>query len=276
MKNCLVTKLKRTVDNPNLALLGELPVVVNSSFSVSSQQQIKVRANKNAISLTENGTPTNEITIEPDGSPTPIYVMEECIVFLPYYYIAKLFISPIEDINVKYYGYKSSSNFIQLTIQGTNSVNLGELPINIKYADLGDCTIKLSADTYPNLTNFTTGATNKKQLINLVEIKNKMPSLQIFYVYVPAGNYTGTVEDLGGIKTLTNITGLTISGAMENFVAAQRQSYSGRAGRTTGSVSLKWCRNFTFQGVDNLVLGTAKTLSWTATTITFDGTTIDA
>lgn len=90
---------------------------------------------------------------------------------------------------------------------------------------------------------------------------------------------TGELSQLGSLVNLTTIKlaqnsgyDSLISGTIESFVAAQRL-----AGRTTESgISCVFNHtNITFNG--SLVSSSSvKTLSWTATTITYDGVTIEA
>lgn len=280
MENCIKTQLKSVVDNSNLPLVGELVVKVNSNIIVLPKVPITIRADKNAISTINGGTPVDSISITDTTNPTTIYVSSECTVFIPQYNLNTLQISPLEDINVNYVS--AIFGRIDLTILAiTNNVDLGVAPASSVGLHLADNTIELSASAYPVLGVLTTQITNKNIKVNIADLCSKAPVLREYKCYTNVEKIVGEFADFGNCKSIEAIYGFGKAGTLESFVVAQRATYhqgqsDERAGRTIGSVNLFWCQNLTFQGVNAGIQGSVKTLSWTENTITFDGTTINA
>lgn len=280
MKNCLVTKLKSVVLNDSLLRLGELPINIGAgSFLISPSEETTVRADKNVLSLTNGGTGTNSVTI-PAGTisaGTTVYVSGECTVYIPQYIVQKISISPKNDIDIKYLGVNANTQGLYITIpNNTSTAELGTLPKKCVQATLDSNLINFNFDSYPKLRVISANNLFKTIEYNVEEIAQKCPELRTFGLFTTADKITGDFEDFGTLKHIEAISGFRGGGTMEGFVAAQRVASGDRAARTTGSISLIWCDSITFQGVGNIVQGTAKTLSWTANTITFDGTTIEA
>jgi len=277
MENCLITKLKGTVDNVNLPKIGELVVKLNNSFSLTSENVITVRANKNAISLVSGGPYSNSVNVPAGLSvPTTIYISEECTVFIPKYYLHTIVMNPSDNIDLNFAGeldvLEGGVGF-DVPIVGIK-FDLGTAPKKLIYISAYDYTISFNGDSYPSLKRVSFNSTNKDQVINISDLVSKAPRLEEYKCY--SNHQNGTFVDFGNAKRLNLIYGFIGSGTMEGFVAAQRLAFGDRGARTTGSVNLLWCTKITFQGVGGLVLGSVKTLSWTADTITFDGTTINA
>jgi hypothetical protein len=277
MENCLVTKLKGTVDNVNLSKIGELVVKTKGNIILTSENAITVRANKNAISLVNGGPYSNSVNVPAGMNPaTQIYVSEECTVFIPKYYLHTITINPSDNIDLNFTGefdvLEGGVGFGAVAV-GTK-FDLGIAPKKLVNISASNYTISFNGDSYPILKKVSFESTNKDQVINISDLVSKAPLLEEYRCY---SNYqNGTFEGFGNAKRLNLIYGFNGTGTMEGFVAAQRLASGDREARTTGSANLMWCGNITFQGVSNLVLGSVKTLSWTADTITFDGTTINA
>jgi hypothetical protein len=86
---------------------------------------------------------------------------------------------------------------------------------------------------------------------------------------------SGDLSVLGGLTHLIRIgfpNTMNVNCVLEDLVGHART-----AGRTTGSITCEWAgaSNTTFQGTKVLVKSST-VLSWTATTITYDGITIEA
>jgi hypothetical protein len=275
--DCLVEKLKGTVDNVNLFKIGELVVNVKSGFALTSENAITVRANKNAISLVNGGPYSNSVNV-PAGlsTATSIYVSEECTVFIPKYYLHNITMNPSDNTDLNFTGdfdvLEGGVGFNAVAV-GTK-FDLGTAPKKLENISAYNYTISFNGDSYPLLKRISFDPTNKDQDINISDLVSKAPLLNEYRCY--SNHQNGVFEDFGNAKRINLIYGFNGTGTMEGFVAAQRLASGDREARTTGSISLQWCRNITFQGVSNLVQGSVKTLSWTADTITFDGTTINA
>jgi Leucine-rich repeat (LRR) protein len=154
----------------------------------------------------------------------------------------------------------------------------------------GSVSFKEFISNIPNVTTLTMSGNKKTYydgtLANMLVMRNltSMTSLDwktTYPVYTDGIGYEFDIEDIGkilpdSITTFRTSNGMTV-GPLESFVAGLRTN------RTTGSMSIYivnaqytgW-RLITFQGNIIPTSSSAHTLSWTASTITFDGTTIDA
>lgn len=279
MKNCLVTRYKSSVSNNDLLRFGELPIKMDvGSFKINnSTNDTVIRADKASLSLVNGGTGYDSVTVSKASDTTTmttVYVTQPCTVFVPQYYLNRITIIPQEDINIEFIGANIGIGAYITVDTSTVQKHLGVVPANCRSLNCYLCTFDLSNVEHPNLISLQANSGNTRNSLDVPLIAAVCPELKT--MEVPSSNIVGTLEDFGACKNLVTLSFFSGTGTMEGFVAAQRVASGSRPARTTGSISLKWCTKITFQGVNNLVQGTAKTLSWTATTITFDGTTITA
>lgn len=281
MSKCLVTKLNGVVNDDALLRLGEIAISVDAGDFriVNTSGTTTIRANKASLSLTEGGAGSTSVSARKSASNTDfvfIYVTEPCIVYIPQYYLERLYISPKSDIDIKYLGAslgESGSYFSVPTL--TYVVSLGSVPANIRSLSVGMCNFNLDEDEYPSLIALSAAATNRVFVIDAADIAERMPALRDYSIWSTADNSSGSFDDFGKCKSLNSLKMYHGSGTIEGFVANQRAIYGSRPARTSGSVTLQYLGAVTFNGT-TIYSATAKTLSWTATTITFDGTTINA
>lgn len=103
----------------------------------------------------------------------------------------------------------------------------------------------------------------------LSELANKIPN--ILTLYVGNSSIKGDISELGALIKLERIdtSNTNVTGSLESFVVAQRSS-----GRSicNGITFLNPQTNLTFNGVAITANGS---LSWTASTMTYNGTTVN-
>lgn len=282
--NCLVTKLKAVVNNDSLPRFDEIVVkVASGSFQIcNSTKETVIRSNKNSLSLTSGGTGLSTVTVpkaSSTASMTTVYVNQECTIYVPQYYLNRFYFTPIEDVDIKNVGLSSVSG-CYISIPSSNTqVSLGSLPRNIRSIAPSMCSFVFDEDEYPNLISVSVNVSNRVWVVNAAEMAQKLPAIRQYNLWSTADNSTGSFDDFGLCKDLTETNGELKSyhgsGTIEGFVANQRGTAGGRPAKTTGTVKLQYLGSITFNGsVVNTT--TEKTLSWTADTITFDGTTINA
>ena len=306
MGNCLVTKLKGTVDNDNLNVLSTIKVHVGSGSSgrtivLTGSEKAVIKNQESGVYFTNAGgtnygleaTPENGYQISGNEKYVFLAGTGSCDVLIYGKYTMSN-IGIVKYMNFvagcEYVG-ASAENGASLSIQvDTNSVgadvDLGNIFGGSKFRVIHfeGTNAYLSVKGLPYIDN--------KSFVQEVIISNarvysddvyailQMPSLTTLSINNSLNNdHSVSAENIG---QLTNLTSLTTKlapesrqfGAVETFVATQRSK-----GRTTcDGISWKyagWC-GATFNGASITKDENTRTLSWTATTITFDGVTINA
>ena len=270
--NCLITKLKEVVNNDSLLRFDEIAVPVNTgSFNITPSKSINVRSDKPALSLTSGGAGSKSVVV-PAGtissSATRVYVTEACTVYIPQYDLLRFNISPTANIECKNIGTNSERVIISLTNSNDLRYDLGTLPKSTFEVFVGQYFFNLNFDSYPVLRKMLV---NYGSLVNVdfSELAEKAPLLEYLNI---ASTQSGSLDDLGKCKSLVEARNI-VRGTIEGFVTSERTAYGERAARTSGSVVIVGPK-ITFQGT---AIGSGDhNLSWTADTITLDGTTINA
>lgn len=266
MKNCLITKLKGTVDNSSLLKLGEVLTTIDSVSSPTllnlypvTGKTLTISADTNCLSINNGVSYTNEVVISDN---TECYVNNADAVNLkiyPKYDILKAGKWNDEDNastvikNIDIFAY--STNIVEIKLRNSNTDN-GDIKnikkcINLTSLEVNDgCTCNLS-----DLAGFTV----------------------LRHLTLPKNSY-GNLSVLANIPTLIEINNCfgnsRITGSIEEFVSIRRA-----AGQTTGQISGGYlfanCPNITFNG-NPMGNNDSNKLTWDATTITISGTTIVA
>lgn len=269
MENCLVTTLKSEIQNDNLRKITEvgLSFEENGYLGILSTIGITIRANANILSVEGSGNaPSNSLEI-PSGSFESIIVSGTGKVFLPYASISRLWSTGVCNFEGTLEG---MSLLYDMNVSNSKGVvNFGFIPNSIRSFTVSSSALYNFKGTYSVLTTLNLGVDASVRDITLQDLVTHCPNIHIF---TASGFENETTAILGNLP-LTSSVGPQVSGSLEQYVASQRAK-----GRTEGSTSFKWFGDGhnTFNGVEIVSGGTAKTLSWTATTITFDGTTIEA
>jgi len=260
MSNCLVTKLKGVVDNENLPVFGELEL--RTVTTGPNQQICIIGVSFDSISVIGG---TTEIT--PARTPFDGWIVVATAGEHTLKVQNKYAITILNGV-----GLENEEDIVYLT--NATGLSLGKsLPSSGFSLDSGITTLK-TFDKMPNLISLVIAAPNLKgSLADLLPIHgNTITSLGIKSVSV--SNFTMLMSDLGKIANINTLVDVAISplqGSIESFVASQRGvgateksmdiNYFGGNGKIT------W-KGSTFANIQN------NTLSWTATTITFNGDTI--
>lgn len=259
--NCLVTKLKGVVNNDNLDLFGYMGIKTstgNIMFELSDAGTVKI------LHGTVGGNTEIPIvagqykylvqygTIAVDSG------YDEMIVYIPKYTIKRLYTnaSPINLEDLQY-----SSPLVELKLGACNPLKYSEAAFNGILENLDILYI----------TNTSTVVNNGP--IDVTEIGANGIMTKLSFSGIATG-LTGSLNK-AGMSPLTELNvpnTKEVSLSIETFVANNRA-----AGRTTGSLSLPYLGgcNCTFNG-ESVAIQASNSLSWTATTITLNGVTIDA
>jgi hypothetical protein len=259
--NCLVTKLKAVVDNDNLLKLGELRLKVvttaaNQEVGLvgSVFNDISVVGNTTEISPSNPSSYTGWIKIATPGTHILSIMNKYNLTKITCYGSALALVGGFDDI--KY-------------ISGLDELNLGSEDI-----DAGITDVALLANL-PALSNIRIW--DKNMVGNISSLLNThwnvITALCVKSSYVEQGLW-----NLGYFKTLTtlnmgNTLRADIKGSIESFVTSKRET-----GETTGSFTQRYLganRKVTWKSE---VIGNVENnnISWTATTITYNGETITA
>ena len=267
MGNCLVTKLKSAVDNDSLDRLGMLCLgikainsptvdtqyrrlcvsddVTSITISVSEGQIYRSYGGEGGSSLTFENISTDEVS---GYKYINFYVPNiDCILYVPKYVCV---------------GWITSYGFSIKTEKISSYVPIGALTdrLNLLEGRLAELPTSL---TYLQVSN--------------TKLEGSLEDFGRFdMTYIVLGdNYGGDIATLGGQIHLTTLWAGKLTGNIEDFVIAQRA-----AGRTecTG-ISTRYfgaSNNLYFNNELISYSGSIVTLSWTASTITFGETTINA
>lgn len=259
MKDCLITTLKANSDNNELLKDGEVRI----SFGAASGLGIRSSVSQECLILSGN--------LRYDGSTSvPLNANEwahgtvsgtKGLISIPDKYNIINLEAPIDGFHSEDWLYGSLQ-----TLSFNNSSNISP----------EDCIIDVDDIAQMKLTSLVVG-TNYKQFVsgNLSSLAGNT-RLTTFNV---AGNLSGTMGDLARMYAVTSYGSSVgqnqIYGSCEQFVNVRRTAPTPQ---TTGSVTFNWLGSegrvtFNGQAITNVQ---SNTLSWTASTITLNGTTIDA
>lgn len=256
MGNCLVKKLKGTVQNDNLPIYGMAKVYAKAGSSFN------IKTTPNSTILIKGGTLDGETefvtnaegwlvhnnNIVSDGT----YGEDIIQVIVPKYGIIRVSTFSMDANDVEY-----SEG---LSILGAkNIINANKLEKIFKFESLTNVQLNNARlDVAVDISELGSNGVLTEALIggngiNMIGSANKLGMSPLTSVVFP------------GTKNVTF--------SVETFVA-----YNRSAGRTTGSLDLGWVGgcNSTFNGQPIAVVKQNNLLSWDATTITLDGVTINA
>jgi hypothetical protein len=242
--DCLVTKLKSAVDNSNLEKLGVV--------------KLSIKKQTNAIEMWSNGGSCIVSVLNNTGTITAVSGVGSQLIDSTHAKIANGGIA--QGGNITFTGNES----IQIEI--SDKYKLGTLyrVINIENPDSLQYMKELMKIYINQYSSFSPEfeLNNLSNCTKCIELEFNSPRLK------------GNINSLGKLTAITyiNIYNAQVTGSIESFVASQRTN-----GRTTcDSIRTAFGgTSVTFNG-QAISGGSEKVLSWTADTITFDGTTIDA
>lgn len=263
MENCVVTKLIGVVDNDNLSKVG----VLQYEVYVDNGKAFKIQctnAGESVITL-KNATVASAVrgTVI-DSTHVSIGAVGQS--GITYITINENITSVIVEVSNKY-------NITYLGEPGIKAIKNGLAEIDY-LSELSELQLKnygsdsnLSAFANAKYTNSLTRLmidNSKEKMSGDISYLSIFENLQYFRCTINAA-ISGSILSFGALTDLAqlNIDGTSISGTVEEFVAAQRT-----AGRTTGSILLGYTMALvTYNGLP--ITGSSnKTLSWTADSIT--------
>jgi hypothetical protein len=260
MENCLVTKLKGSVNNDHLLKFGEFRVKIGAAkylgFAADDSQIISVVDGN----LLFNGQPTLQLT---DNFQSTVNITGEGTVSIPNKYnLTILEASFKEQIDLEKLRYCTKLRTISLSGSGF-TYNLDD--INIESSVLKNVTIQNVDSIKGSIRNLLKyPLTSLKLNVNLKSFNEN--NFSVLGEFAECTNYDNTVSGSG------------LTGSIEDFVAQKRLARTAAGLEVAGTCTFRYLgdgRRITFQGtpVTNV---NDNTISWTANTITYNGTTIDA
>ena len=290
--NCLVTKLKSTVNDNSLLKVGEMFIDIIEQESPTNQTNrlylntgniadliIEVENGEANITLDENMASgwTNKITLVKNVFPSaPIFVRN-----------GNYRVKVSSKYNLSEIGRWTSSIF-QYAISvdtkylkySTNTVTIiSRLSGNL--ANLKGCTqltklVAIASNVTGSLSDLAPlTALTQLNLLNSVNVTGSLsdlaPLTALTQLSLTANsNVVGDIKDIRQPLTIMAVHSTQITGELIEFVKTQRS-----AGRTTGSCSNGgwWGSNITFNGVNPG--GGTQTLTWTENTITNNGVAVN-
>ena len=249
MEKCLVTKLNGVVSNNEILKIGELRVKIDSTDAPEYYNHFKATGNKVIVNkLVDNGLKAefpNQFGTE-NGY----------------------------DGKLSGKGRLSIMNKYNLTSLELNLLAFPEFDIleEIKYmkvlSSLQSFKQHLNIEKFPYSSVLT--ILNVHNIDGrLSELVNKIPNIST--LYVNQSNIEGNISELRALIKLTKIdvSNTNVTGSLESFVVAQRSS-----GRSI-------CNGITFQNIqtnltfNGVAINANGSLSWTASTMTYNGTTVN-
>lgn len=258
MKNCLITKLKTSIDDNNIPYLGELrlkmkpvasPTVDSAYVSIGSTKEGTIRILNDGVFYKINTTTVDETAGKEkkllDGT-TEVYVSPESVIsILPRYGITSIF-----------------ANGATLDISHLDYIE------NLKSISVSGSELTGSIDVFKGYKNLQT--VHLRQSKNIVgNIESLKDSTNLKKVHFANTNVEGSLVSAFGNKTQLAVLELSetkVTGSIEGLVSAQIA-----AGRTSGSIQMPWAKatnTITFEG--NLLSQNANISSSATTTFSWD------
>ena len=254
--NCLVTKLKATVDNSNLEKLGVLDIFGTGNADIGFRGSSPITVKCVSGTMYSDSARTQAITekvIPVSVNTFYVYIVNGTHIEVSSKYNITFFYATPATEKMNTEDFKYSTGIARLTVPQIKG-KLSDL------SGLTSCTtLELVGSSAPYNTELEGYISDIAGLTALTKIN-----------LMRADHVRGSFESLGKCIALTEIkiAETHIAGTVEAFVARQRG-----AGRTTASNIAISLADTTFNG--SPVTHNNTTLSWTATTITFNGVTID-
>lgn len=268
MENCLVTKLRGVVDNDNLEYFGMvaedlLPTMGTTKVIFNAASTAKILHGTVGGNTEVNFAANQDVYIANKGTIEVESGYEKATILIPKYALTDIIIMGSE---------------IGVTPKYVPNVDLTKFEYSpLSSLDLSNCTIVPDINVMNKVSSLTINKGRTKFTeecdISTLGVNGNMTNINFTGVGTVAGhNLKGSLDKVGcsPLTTFNVPNTKAVSLNIENFVA-----YNRGAGRTTGSLSLPWLGacNATFNGsaVENQQ---NNSLSWTASTITLNGTEI--
>jgi len=256
MGNCLKTKLKGIVNNDDLRKYGEIVVQIPTpSWGSTAPSTIKIAAPEGKeLVLTILGDGTTQFGNVNTTSGTAVKSDDE----------KQMTITGTITYSFKNY----DSNYVYVSIIEKYSISNLQETTNLDLNELKYC---------QNLEVFS-GRGIIGDISEFVSQHSKLKAFMAINVTVNPNKITGRFTDFAVLKdmyyfTIQNCPNMEMS-SIEDYVATQRE-IGNTTSQTNGVTINPDNAPITFQG-QQIADGSSVKLYWTATTITYDGTTITA
>lgn len=272
--NCLVTKLKASVNNDDLQRFGMLKLFINAEGSTVPVWAVK----ESDVPIEIICTGTTSIT-SGEGTIEPVITGVGNIFISDKYKLTRCGINSntkvVGDFDELMYATKIQYITFYRSLEGE---------VNIK--NFTNISQLVAFDGLKELVISERNYSSSEKLSGTIEQLANTPSGKtLTHINIADSNITGTMAQLGKLESLTNIVRLTnnsalsspnFTGTIESFVNTRRNLITPQStGTVTWNYPSETNGSVTFNGA--AVTGGANTvLSWTATTITFNGVTITA
>lgn len=260
MENCLFTKLKGSVNNDQLLKLGELKVKIGEAnylgFAADDSQTISVVDGD----LLFNGQTTIQLT---NSYQSNVNITGEGTVSIPNKYHLTIFEANFkEQIDLEKLRYCTKLRNIRLAESGV-TYDLDDF--NIESSVLITVTIENVGRIKGSIRNLLKYPLTTLRLNNSPKSFNEN-NFSVLGKFAECTSYGATVVGSG------------LTGSIEDFVTQKRLARANKGLDVDGSCTFTYLGDggrITFQGtaITNVQ---NNTISWTANTITYNGTTIDA
>lgn len=295
MGNCLVTKLKGEVNNPALPKLGELVIqvkdpskfmfYVNSGFGIRAESAVLQKYDANgskvgtpSISLDECGAYGFGVT---DGYTGKVFLNNN---YLGEYFKVRegeLDASYLKDLAQIICSDTIGGSLVKGMPDSTYSIGCELRVIEYNLGGIGEVEMTFLDNYYPTVKRlvFQIGGTVYSCYIDVAKIIKNFPTL----VEVEYGGRATLqnmsplgIADFGKLPELTKVShNLKYSWRLEDFVANKRS-----VGVTSGSANVFYGGDDSGGGVCSFngqkISSDVTLFTWTATTITYNGVTINA
>lgn len=292
MGKCLVTKLKETVNNDSLVKIGEARFLISSNANYI----IVAADTANKVQLTLKGGTfdggSNQAYASTSTSATKKPVSDGGVIEMTadnkynITYLSDVFPVDFGQLaysritNISHINTRVNEEFVNrlnaegVTIDGAASFVYPELVkrfsldfSGVKIAAIGGNLASLSKFT--GITELTLRTTKVYGDIDSLKNLTELNTLSLSN----SADILGDIKSLGKCTKLTNLSvaGTGVSGTLEDFVKAQRAA--GRTAESTGITVYAANTNVTFNGIKQ---PSQLNLTWTANTITFGSTTVNA
>lgn len=256
MGKCALVKFNGNCQDDSLLHIGELRVKNDGNNDIKGILGTSI-GNVTCESLKGDCYVAGSYAAKPEQPFTQPYALTSANSF---------WISPGAELSIQnYYNLTRNDGAFALPIRNVNCFSGSSIVLSIDGGSLADFKAEKFSEHLVNIyiisANLTLDILNRKiaelPLLSLFSIKEKINCELKDLVVIPQLNNLSIEEECN------------VSGSIEDFVAKYRQ-----AGYNSKSMTVTLYGSITFNG--SKISGWNKQLSWTASTITYNGTTIDA
>lgn len=272
MSDCLVTTLRWAWDNPNAELLGLIKMVVTNTpatLRFTADETLKLLSatwksnNENTKSFAGNTDLTNfnynQITYDDTSTNSSVILIPK------YTCVTVVNLLPFNgSLDLDCFNYAGDNQNLTLSVSTTDGTLNGDVIRNLK------------SDVLGRMVRFRVPGFDFEEPLDVSSLGNSGTITDFSMYLCNSANIYGSLDNLGKSPVSTFISPRTknVSIDIATFVQNNRN-----AGRTTGTINLReigYCTVLISGVVEDVLPNWDTPLSWTASTITFNGKTINA